>query len=92
MSDISIENLILSNLLYDENYIRSVLPFLKEEYFVNHEQRIVFNLVDKYFTKYNACPSREALKIEVDELSLNTDTHAACVQFIASLNKSNTDE
>ena len=92
MSDISIENLILSNLLYDENYIRSVLPFLKEEYFVNHEQRIVFNLVDKYFTKYNACPSREALKIEVDELSLNTDTHAACVQFIGSLNKSDTDE
>ena len=92
MSDISIENLILSNLLYDENYIRSVLPFLKEEYFVNHEQRIVFNLVDKYFTKYNACPSREALKIEVDELSLNTDTHASCVQFIGSLNKSDTDE
>ena len=92
MSDVSIENLILSNLLYDENYIRSVLPFLKEEYFVNHEQRIVFNLVDKYFIKYNACPSREALKIEVDELSLNTDTHAACVQFIGSLNKSDTDE
>jgi len=92
MSDVSIENLILSNLLYDENYIRSVLPFLKEEYFVNHEQRIVFNLIDKYFIKYNACPSREALKIEVDELSLNTDTHAACVQFIGSLNKSDTDE
>jgi len=34
MSDISIENLILSNLLYDENYIRSVLPFLKEEYYL----------------------------------------------------------
>jgi archaellum biogenesis ATPase FlaH len=28
----------------------------------------------------------------VDELSLNTDTHAACVQFIGSLNKSDTDE
>ena len=92
MSDISIENLILSNLLYDENYIRSVLPFLKEEYFVNHEQRITFNLVDKYFTKYNACPSREALKIEVDELSLNTDTHAACVQLISSLDKVDADE
>ena len=92
MSDISIENLILSNLLHDENYIRSVLPFLKEEYFVNHEQRIIFNLVDKYFTKYNACPSQAALKIEVDEMSLNTDTHAACVQSISSLNKVDTDE
>ena len=92
MSDISLENLILSNLLYDENYIRSVLPFLKDEYFVNHEQRIIFDLIDKYFIKYNACPSQAALKIEVDEMSLNTDTHASCVQLIGSLNKVDTDE
>jgi replicative DNA helicase len=91
MSDISIENLILSNLLYDENYIRSVLPFLKEEYFVNHEQRIAYNLIEKYFTKYNVCPSREALKIEIDNMSLNTDTHAAAAQFVTSLSKSDTD-
>jgi replicative DNA helicase len=92
MSDISIENLILSNLLYDENYIRSVLPFLKEEYFVNHEQRITYSLIDKYFTKYNSCPSREALKIELDELALNTDTHASAVQLVTSLSKTDTDE
>ena len=37
-----IEFLILRNLLYNEDYTRKVLPFIKADYFQDSNQRIVF--------------------------------------------------
>jgi len=61
----TIEKTILSNLLFNEEYTRKVLPFLKAEYFRDTSQRLVFKLIDAYTIKYNTVPSKEALRIDL---------------------------
>jgi archaellum biogenesis ATPase FlaH len=61
----SIEQVILSNLLYNEEYSRKVIPFLKDEYFTNYNEKIIFNVISEYVQKYNAFPSKEALAIDL---------------------------
>ena len=37
-----VEFLILRNLLYNEEYVRKVIPFVKADYFENHNEKVVF--------------------------------------------------
>ena len=62
-----IEEIALSKLILDENYCKSVLPFIKEEYFEQSELRTLFGEVNNYVTQYNTMPEPLALKIEVEK-------------------------
>lgn len=64
-----IEESILSNLIHNEPYARKVLPFLKTEYFVDKSGQLLFDLISEYTLQYNATPSTEALKIELDNVN-----------------------
>ena len=48
-----LETTILSNLFYQEDYARKVLPFLKEDYFGLRTEKILFTEVYKFVEKYN---------------------------------------
>ena len=48
-----LETTILSNLFYKEEYARKVLPFLKEEYFTNRIEQIIFKTQSDFIIKYN---------------------------------------
>ena len=61
----SIENTILRNLLYNEEYSRKVIPFLKEEYFTDPVQKITYEEITSFITNYNTQITVEALLIEV---------------------------
>jgi hypothetical protein len=61
----AIERTIFSNLLYNEDYGRKVIPFLKEEYFTDYCDKVVFELISEYVKKYNAFPSKEAMVIDL---------------------------
>ena len=41
-----VEVLILSNLLNNEGYGRKVIPFLREEYFHNKIDRVIFDKIN----------------------------------------------
>ena len=69
-----IEYTILSNLFYKEEYARKVLPFLKEEYFVNRIEQIMFNSVFNFITKYNNVPTKDAILIEISSRKDINDT------------------
>ena len=62
-----IENAILSGLIYNEEYTRKVIPFLKDEYFDDHNDRIIFNEIRSYIDKYNGLPTKDALLIAMGE-------------------------
>jgi hypothetical protein len=62
---LAIENAILGNLVYNEEYSRKCIPFLKEEYFTSQDQKTIFRLIKEYVDKYNAFPSKEALAIDL---------------------------
>jgi hypothetical protein len=78
----SIENIILSNLCYNEEYLRKVIPFLKPEYFSNSSDRIVFDKISAHTTTYNAAPSKQALLIAVSEDKSITEKQYTDIQGI----------
>ena len=61
----AIENTIFKNLVFNEEYGRKVIPFLKSEYFSDQKDKIVFELISDYVKKYNNFPSIEALAIDL---------------------------
>jgi len=62
-----VEFLILRNLLYNEEYVRKVLPFIKGEYFEDRNQRIVFEEILKFVEEYNQPATKEVLCIETEK-------------------------
>ena len=83
-----VETLILKNLLLTEEYPRKVLPFIKQEYFEDRTDQIIFDLTSKYFVKYSAVPTVEALTIEVGKIpSLSDDQFKQITQTLESFDK-----
>ena len=58
---------ILSNLLYDEVYARKVLPFIRDEYFEERTDRVVFQQIAEYIKSYDGLPTKEVLHIEAEK-------------------------
>jgi replicative DNA helicase len=81
----SFEKLVFTNLIYNEEYSRKVIPFLKDEYFHDVADRTVFTLVHEYIEKYNSFPSKEALIIELANKSLSEQTFKSAKETIESL-------
>jgi replicative DNA helicase len=69
-----IEFLILRNLLYLEDYVRKVIPFIKPEYFEDINQKIVFEEIFSFLEQYNELPTKEVLCIEVEKRKDINDT------------------
>ena len=63
----SIEKVILRNLVYNEEYLRKVLPFIEPDYFDNRGERIVFEHITKYVAEYNSLITKEVLLIEIED-------------------------
>ena len=61
----SIEHTILKNLLYNEDYSRKVIPFIKPEYFQEQSQTIAFDEITSFIATYNTQVTIEALLIEI---------------------------
>ena len=59
-----IERTALRNLIHNEEYSRKVLPFIKEDYFSDRLERLLFKEIYRFITKFNALPTKEALSID----------------------------
>ena len=62
-----IENTIISSLFFHEDYTRKVLPFIKEEYFGNRVEQLLFGEIFKFVEKYNNLPTKDAMLIELGQ-------------------------
>jgi replicative DNA helicase len=60
-----IETKILSNLVYDEQYCRKVIPFIRTDYFSERKEAILSKIIVEFFTRYNKPLTKEILSIEV---------------------------
>ncbi len=63
----NLELTILGSLIYNDEYTRKVLPFLKSDYFQVKSHKIIFLEIHEYVTNYNSLPSLNALGIECQE-------------------------
>lgn len=64
-NNLQVSNIIIKSLVDDDDYLRRVIPFLKEEYFVSRGEQVVFRHIADYVSKYNNPPTVEALLIEM---------------------------
>ena len=82
----AVEQLIFNNLVNNEDYARKVIPFLKDEYFSDHADKVVFQLINEYVKNYNAFPTIEALAIDLsNKEGLNEDAFKKCKDVISDI-------
>ena len=82
----NVEFLILRNLLYNEEYVRKVIPFIKAEYFEDVKQKIVFEEILKFVGEYNQPATKEILCIETEKRSdINDESFKDITNLISSL-------
>ena len=62
-----LEQTILKNLIYNEEYTRKVLPFISGDYFTDYTEKLIFMEVESYINKYKNLPTYEALIIDFSE-------------------------
>ena len=77
-----IEFLVLKNLINNEDYLRKVIPFIKSEYFQDHNQKIVFEEISSFVSEYNELPTKEIVSIEVEK---RTDINETSFKEISQL-------
>ena len=83
MSIQTIERTTLTNLIWDEDYARKVIPFIKPEYYADRNERVIFEEITKFTEKYNAIPTQEALTIELDNRKdVNDEEYKKIVDII----------
>jgi replicative DNA helicase len=81
-----VEFLILRSLLHNEEYLRKALPFLKDEYFEDEDQKVVYQEILSFTTEYNELPTKEVLSIEVEKRKdINEDQFKKIAHLISHL-------
>ena len=77
----NISRLILKKLCIDEQFARKTLPFIKPDYFEGHE-RIAYDLILDFITKYNSLPSKSTLQVEFVNSARNTENNQEVIDII----------
>jgi len=82
-----IERTALKNLIHNEDYCRKVLPFIKEEYFSDRLEKLLFTEIYKFVNKYNNLPTKESLSIEINtNKTINEDEYKKITDILSTLN------
>ena len=88
----NVEFLILRNLLHNEEYVRKVIPFVKADYFEDHNQKVVFEEILKFVEEYNKPATKEVLCIETEKRQdINDSSFKEITQLISSLDNEPTE-
>jgi len=81
-----IELTILRNLLFTEEYYRKVVPFLKADYFQEHDEKIIFEEIQDFSGKYDKVPTQEVLLINLqNRTDLTEESFNNAVATVKSL-------
>jgi len=87
-----IENTIINNLFFDEQFTRKTIPFLKESYFTKREEKILFREIHAFINKYNNLPTKESILIELNNRKdLNEEEYKSTKELVASIKEEESD-
>jgi replicative DNA helicase len=83
-----LEQTILKNLIYNEDYTRKVLPFIKSDYFSDTNEKLVFKEIFEFINKYKNPPTHEALVINFTEKKTLTEAEVTnSIELLKEINK-----
>ena len=87
MNNERIEQTILRNLIFNEDFTRKTLPFIKEIFFAKREEQILFQEIDSFVQKYKNLPTKESILIELgNRKDINEEEHRIVRELINTLN------
>lgn len=86
-----IEHAILKHLIYDEEYTRKVLPFLKDEYFSDRNDKLIFNEIKAFIDVYNTNPTYESLVIQLDKRNISESEYKDSVDTLSTFQETKDD-
>ena len=75
---------ILRNLVFNEEFARKTIPFIQSDFFEERSEKIIFDEIVSFITKYDSAITLEALNIEVEN---RTDLTAEEVKNINDISK-----
>jgi replicative DNA helicase len=88
-----LEQTILKNLIYNEEYLRKVLPFLKSEYFTDRSDKTLYDEIASFTETYNSTPTVEALVLAIKERrNLSDDEVEKCETYLQEIEKTKGEE
>ena len=88
-----LEQTILRNLIYNEDYLRKVLPFLKPEYFSDSAEKTIYNEITSFTDTYNSPPTVEAVTLAIKDLRTVTDEEVEkCETYLKEIESSSKEE
>jgi len=88
----TIEKTTLSHLIWNEDYSRKVIPFIKEDYFTDKTDKIIFQEILKFIEKYNKTPTTTSIQIEIDNRKdLSESQYKEIKETISSFDKEDVD-
>ena len=83
-----LEQTILKNLIYNEEYSRKVLPFIRPDYFSDNIEKTVFKEVFDFTNHYKNPPTHEALVINFTEKKdVSDEVVKGAIELLNELNQ-----
>ena len=80
------EKTLLSNLIFNEDFTRKTIPFIKPDFFRNRDEVTLFNIINAFVVKYNNLPTKEAIEIELsNNKTLTEDEYKNTKSLLNSL-------
>lgn len=78
-----ISSVILESLTTSDAFIGKALPYIKEEYFPDLPQQLIFRVVKNYIDKHHALADAEVILIDVEkERNVSADDYDAIVEMV----------
>ena len=82
----TLEQTILKNLVYNDDYLRKVIPFLKTEYFSDTVEKTIFEEISSFVSDYNSTPTIEAIVLAIRERkNLKSEEVERCESYIQEI-------
>jgi replicative DNA helicase len=88
-----LEQTILRNLIQNEDYLRKSLPFLKDEYFTDRTEKVIYDEILSFTNAYNSTPSVEAITLAIKERrNLTNEEVEKCETYLQEIEQSSKTE
>ena len=86
MTKLNLEQTILSNLISNPDYTRKVIPYIKEEYFQDSTEKVVFKTIALYVDRYKSPPEdKEIIKLDLQKATLNEEQYKVAQEYVDRL-------
>ena len=93
MTKLNLEQTILSNLISSPDYTRKVIPYLKEEYFQDTTEKVVFKTISLYVDRYKSPPEdKEIIKLDLQKATLNEEQYKVAKEYVDNLSSDISEE